>query len=876
MQDNPKFVRLDNSTQDIMTALIENRRILQDDLTLHLESLAEVQKKEHAMTRTLFTQHSRDNKERRMQLSFLESLRFPTMSNRQEAIPEAHKRTLEWIFRSADKENPWYNFPQWLVSDNDVYWVNGKAGSGKSTLLKFLSSHSETQHQLATWANGARFETPAFFFWRAGEPDQRSHAGLVRSLLFEVLRSNMDLIQLVFPSQWKQVNELVEHDLSAAISPWTLPKLKEAFSRLVNLASTKLRFCIFIDGLDEYEGDYNDIAKYFSDLAKSNFVKFCISSRPLTVFRDIFRNYPQLRLQDLTFEDIKRYTEETLNSDTKVRDLFRKEPQRAASLVKSIINKADGVFLWVNLVVRSLLTGLGNRDAIPHLERRLESFPPDLENFYAYMLSSVDPVYKEDMSKIFQLHEMQSSMASDGGAVSASSMQTIQIGLELLHLAVSSKLEVTLAAEFKAPRFKYVDYYEEYFEKLVDDMEALVQSRCGGMMEVWDESGLKFSKAQPAFVRGELFYTHRTTADYIRRSDVWSSLTKHAKYERVDDFHPILALIQACILSVKASPLRGQESLMYFIRIRWRTFRYLIQDFVSKFSIDVLILLLDEFDKSATALAGYSSSGRQNIELIRHWANDGLPISWHADFLSLATMEGLWWYVDKKLERDTSLLRRESGISLLSASIVFRPNGFYFEDLPKQLATINTLLRHGADPKEMYRGYTLWQYWVHLLHAWTQKRHADRDEKELSPAWQEPLSMAFKSMLRCGVDLDVCCILERKVWTDIYDHGNLDTHPLEGGLRRRDLSMHGQGCGDVVFEERHCLTAIITDCFEGYAPNLAEELLIIIDKLKSKPTTEQQDVQPSNKGYEEDSAIETQIPIPRQLEQHRARIIGHQ
>lgn len=164
MQDNPMFVRLDSSTQDIMTALIENRRILQGDFKLHLESLAEVQKKEHKMTRTLFTQHSRDNKERRMQLSFLESLRFPTMSNRQDAIPEAHKRTLNWIFRSVDKENPWDNFPRWLASDDDIYWVNGKAGSGKSTLMKFLSSHPETHNKLATWASGARLETPAFFF----------------------------------------------------------------------------------------------------------------------------------------------------------------------------------------------------------------------------------------------------------------------------------------------------------------------------------------------------------------------------------------------------------------------------------------------------------------------------------------------------------------------------------------------------------------------------------------------------------------------------------------------------------------------------------------------------------------------------------------
>lgn len=691
----------------------------------------------------------------------------------------------------------------------------------------------------------------------------------------------MDLVQLVFPSQRKQMNELVEHDLSAALSPWTLPKLKEAFSLLANLSSATLRFCIFIDGLDEYEGDYHDIATYFLDLAKSTFAKFCISSRPLTVSRDIFSKCPQLRLQNLTFDDIKRYTEETLNGDNKMRDLLQKEPQRAASLVKSIIDKADGVFLWVNLVVRSLLTGLGNRDAISHLARGLDSFPPDLENFYAYILSSIDPIYKEEMSKIFQLHETQSSIAGDRSIAPISAIpnhKTIHISLELLlHLAMSSNLEITLTAPFKAPVFKYIDNYEDDFENLVDDIEALVQSRCRGMMEVWDERHLKFSKAQSASVRGELFYSHHTTADYIRRPDIWSSVMEHAKYERPDDFHSVLALIQACVRSVKASPLRGQESLIRFIRLRWRTFRYLAQSFVSKFTIEVLILLLDEFDQSAIALARYSGSGRQNIEEIRHWANDGLRIAWHTDFLSLATMEGFWWYVDKKLQRGTSLLRRESGMSLLAASILYRPNRFHFKDLPGQLATVNSLLKHGADPNEMYRGHTLWQYWIHLLHAWTQKRHADGEERELSPTWLEPLSMAFKSMLRYGVDLGVCCILDRKVWTDIYHHGNLDTHPSKGGLRRIDLSMHGQGCCDIVFKKRHCLTAIITDCFEGYASDLAGEVLVIIKELKSKPAAEGRDFLSSNSNFTEGSAIKNQLPpIVRQMEQDRARLIGRQ
>ncbi|PMD21984.1 hypothetical protein NA56DRAFT_670561 [Hyaloscypha hepaticicola] len=305
------------------------------------------------------------------------------MSIRQETISVAHQNTFEWIFCDpVAHQKLWSNFDQWLESGNGIYWINGKAGSGKSTLMKFVLNHDRTQEKLDIWSQGGKLLTPGFFFWRSGDRDQATQESLLRSLLYDVLERRRELIPAVFPDDWEKWCFLASNNVLISFSDWTLAKLKVAFQLLVNQTSHQLRFCFFIDGLDEYSGDHEDIATYFSELSSSEFVKFCLSSRTWPIFRELFQNRPQLRLQDLTFEDIQLYVENRLSSSPRMLHLERTDPESAAQLVQSLVHKACGVFLWVNLVVKSILKGLqgGKVSDLPTL--------PDLARYGMDILGS--------------------------------------------------------------------------------------------------------------------------------------------------------------------------------------------------------------------------------------------------------------------------------------------------------------------------------------------------------------------------------------------------------------------------------------------------------------------------------------------------------
>lgn len=79
------------------------------------------------------------------------------------------------------------------------------------------------------------------------------------------------------------------------------------------------------------------------------------------------------------------------------------DPEEANQLVHDIVDKALGVFLWVFLVVRTLVSGLSGGDEIFHLRTKIEALPSELEDLYGDMFRKIDPVNRQESSKMFQI-----------------------------------------------------------------------------------------------------------------------------------------------------------------------------------------------------------------------------------------------------------------------------------------------------------------------------------------------------------------------------------------------------------------------------------------------------------------------------------------
>ncbi|KAI0111200.1 hypothetical protein GGR51DRAFT_509331 [Nemania sp. FL0031] len=325
------------------------------------------------------------------QKSILQSLYFSQLRDREFAVAEAHKNTLEWIF----KQNSSTHFVEWLYEENGVYWIAGKAGSGKSTLMKFLTDHPTTLHHLEEWAGDKSLVIAKHYFWSSGTSIQKSQEGLFRALLLQILTNRPNLIQTVCANRWNA-------QYTDSFNPWSRAELARALENLGAIDDPGCKICLFIDGLDEYDGDHAQLVSVIRKIGNSKNIKICASSRPWLSFSDAFENSRwKLYLQDLTYGDIRRFIQDNLRDDERFNKLQQRNRWAADELISEITKRANGVFLWVFLVVRSILRGLGNEDAISDLQRRLRELPSDLQEYFDRMLSSIEEVYIKRVARLF-------------------------------------------------------------------------------------------------------------------------------------------------------------------------------------------------------------------------------------------------------------------------------------------------------------------------------------------------------------------------------------------------------------------------------------------------------------------------------------------
>ena len=148
--------------------------------------------------------------------------------------------------------------------------------------------------------------------------------------------------------------------------------------------------------------------------------------------------------------------------------LSEQNPEQASLLVEEIVTKASGVFLWVKLVVKSLLHGLRDQNRISDLQNRLRHLPADLEALYAHMLEHTDPFYHEQASQIFQIVRV-AQKRSTGDKIT------------LLNLSWAEDEDETLAITAPLRHFT-----EEEILARCQVMDSRLKSVCMGLLEAQD------------------------------------------------------------------------------------------------------------------------------------------------------------------------------------------------------------------------------------------------------------------------------------------------------------------------------------------------------------------------------------------------------
>ena len=634
----------------------------------------------------------------------LESLAFSAMKDREEDVIEAHGETLDWLFSAKPgtaADDPVVSFPTWLRGDQSIFWVNGKAGSGKSTLMRFIFNNNKTFEELRKWAGKRHLVTAGYYFWTSGSVEQRSQAGLLRYLLFQLLQEHRHLIPITFPKTWtKYVNTSTRDRIKAKIV-WELPELTEGIRLFLQNALRSTRICLFVDGLDEFDGDHDEIIRFFQSIpsiSEGN-LKLCLSSRPWPVFEKAFKNLPTFRLQDLTYQDMVQYVTDRFGGDKDLGKLQQDEVLEGENLVTELVTRANGVFLWVTLVVRHLTKSFCEGDCVVDLRKRLLLLPTDLDDLFQYTLYDIqaDSSLRE-ASSIFQLIRAREAACDFTGEITSTS-------LTLWELALAREPYEESVVDRELHRVTNEDAMRR-----CQDTNARVNACCAGLLGVKDNTrqhppevgigGHSMSTREMKLIRSKVTYIHRTVRDFLMYTNAWEALLEYTSKERFD---PHICHIVSFVLQLKL-PLH--EPTQHRHLDEW-------------WPGIVLSMTHARLSHSHSTARQNHLINQLNSTLNRYWLSrrgDTWARSTFGSyeqrnravidnpFLSLATKFGLTEYIRSVLEnKEEHPLSDTGGKPLLSYALDFLINRQLTVYPLADPSLVSLLLSHGSDPNKLYK-----------------------------------------------------------------------------------------------------------------------------------------------------------------------------
>ncbi|KAG8531813.1 uncharacterized protein KY384_003449 [Bacidia gigantensis] len=310
----------------------------------------------------------------------LESLEFPQLLDRQRTIRTPVRGTGEWLIRTTE-------YLAWVQGGHRLLWLKGKAGSGKSTVMKRTLLHLQQVFPAESHT------VAAYFFDGSGVELQRSTCGLLRTVLYQVFMQHRALLEeFVLTSDDGRF-------IKGKVLKWSLEELMEVLTILTSLKMWKPTIVV-LDALDESpREDLLSLLFYLENLCpeedrnSTRRLRLMISSR----------HYPNITLNDCP----EIWAEKRNQQDIEIFARMKLSPMSQSVdnkyLVESLLQKAEGVFLWVDLTTQALLIADSDGEPLSRKMEALSKTPKRLGDLYHQILSKLSHQERTEAFHIFKL-----------------------------------------------------------------------------------------------------------------------------------------------------------------------------------------------------------------------------------------------------------------------------------------------------------------------------------------------------------------------------------------------------------------------------------------------------------------------------------------
>jgi NACHT domain len=264
------------------------------------------------------------------------------------------------------------NYTTWLSQHRGLLWIKGKPGAGKSTLLKYALRECKQQ------ASQKKLVVASFFFHGRGANMQKTPLGLFRSLLHQILDQIPELLP-EFSSIFKKKCE-IEGEPGEKWK-WHEGELRTILKDYIWHTPETYLIRIYVDALDECgDGIARELVEFFKRLTSKATLNICFSCRHYPIVA--LEHGLTVCVEDGNHDDIVTYVRGKFESG------FSGESE-ARELETTIVNKANGVFQWVVLVVPSVLDLHWDGKSMKAIRQEIRKIPAELDSLYQDILERI-------------------------------------------------------------------------------------------------------------------------------------------------------------------------------------------------------------------------------------------------------------------------------------------------------------------------------------------------------------------------------------------------------------------------------------------------------------------------------------------------------
>lgn len=535
-----------------------------------------------------------------------------------------------------------------------------------------------------------------YFFHDLGESQEKSFGGLLHAIVYQLLVGFYTKDLATLSRLYKLLKPHLSWDLTLR-EPLPNHVLVRILHKLVAQCQETLRVYLFIDGLDECHGDHREQLDILIDLVRSSSdktlsVRACIASRVETEIQLRLSNEPTIAIHQFTKNDISAYVTSELRKEWDV--MARQRDGTTAlydsDLVDEVVEKADGVFVWVKVVVSQLVVGIEHDDC--DLYSLLADLPKDLEDLYSSILHKIDQKLWPDTINFLRFVQEHYGVRVHGHKFFVSNLDEMSGAILDPMSAITCKAAWEVGFTFDAASLPHNQRAQ---------VKRRLQRSCRGLIEIGDTED---------FPNAKVTLLHRTVEEYLSKSLTFKEMVEKVDKNSLKD--PAVALMA---MSLRLLKCYSQDSDDVYDDYRnWGLKGFFAAVSSVEWSTGIpQTAYVEELDRVFCLMDSDWTTRYYNQEAIEEEPSLG------TDILSLVVFHGLAIYLQHQIvTKGKGIIQTARGRPLLFYAIDALTQGMHYDRRQYQLNTFEVLLNNGADPMETFNGHTPWSYWVCHITDW--------------------------------------------------------------------------------------------------------------------------------------------------------------